>query len=229
MPTSSTSGTRQRSDSRRKRATPGTRALAFHPLVPERWSDLERLFGARGACGGCWCMWWRLPRAEFARRKGQGNRRTLRRIVDTGDVPGILAYAGDEPVGWCSVAPRDDFPVLEHSRTLKRVDERPVWSVVCFFVARPFRRRGVSVRLLKAAADHVRRNGGELLEGYPVEPRTRALPDAFAWTGLARAFRAAGFEEVARRSPSRPIMRLTVGKRPPTARRSLRSPRGRAP
>jgi GNAT superfamily N-acetyltransferase len=163
-------------------------------------------------------MWWRLPRAEYDRRKGEGNRRALRKVVGAGGIPGILAYAGGEPVGWCSVAPREDFPVLDRSRTLKRVDERPVWSVVCLFVARPFRRRGVSVGLLQAAADHVRRQGGELVEGYPVEPRSGALPDAFAWTGLAQAFREAGFEEVARRSPSRPIMRRTVAERTVRAR-----------
>jgi GNAT superfamily N-acetyltransferase len=178
--------------------------------VPERWPDLERLFGQRGACGGCWCMWWRLARSEFERGKGEKNRRALRRIVNEGRVPGILAYADGEPVGWCAVAPRDEYPVLERSRTLKRVDERPVWSVVCLFITRGHRRRGVSVRLLEAAADHVRRKGGGILEGYPVESRTGAMPDAFAWTGLAQAFREAGFREVARRSPTRPIMRRTV-------------------
>jgi GNAT superfamily N-acetyltransferase len=184
--------------------------LTFHPLMPERWPDLARLFGRRGACGGCWCMWWRLPRSEFARGKGEGNRRALRRIVRAGRAPGILAYADGEPVGWCSVAPREEYPVLERSRTLKRVDERPVWSVVCFFVTRPFRRRGVSVKLLEAAADYVRRQGGTIVEGYPVESRKGAMPDAFAWTGLVQAFREAGFEEVERRSPTRPIMRREV-------------------
>jgi GNAT superfamily N-acetyltransferase len=216
------------SSSRAGRPKPKAGALTFHPLVPERWADLERLFGQRGACGGCWCMWWRLSRSEFTRRKGEGNRRALRRIVGAGRVPGLLAYAGGEPVGWCSVAPRDDFPVLDRSRTLKRVDERPVWSVVCLFVARPFRRRGVSVKLLEAAADHVRRQGGELVEGYPVESRTGAMPDAFAWTGLAQAFRDAGFEEVARRSPSRPIMRRKVRARPKPHHPTLRSPPGPA-
>jgi GNAT superfamily N-acetyltransferase len=205
------------SSSRRERASrPVTAAqspavrLAFHPLVPERWPDLARLFGQRGACGGCWCMWWRLPHSEFVRGKGEGNRRALRRLVGAGRAPGILAYANTEPVGWCSVAPREEYPVLERSRTLKRVDARPVWSVVCFFVTKPFRRRGVSVKLLEAAADYVRRQGGTIVEGYPVESRKGAMPDAFAWTGLAQAFREAGFEEVERRSPTRPIMRRGV-------------------
>ncbi len=141
--TARAAGQRKPEGSKGRPAAPAVRDLTFHPLVPERWADLERLFGERGACGGCWCMWWRLPRSEFTRRKGEGNRRALRRIVGAGRVSGILAYAGGEPVGWCSVAPRDDFPVLDRSHTLKHVDECPVWSVVCLFVARPYRRRGV--------------------------------------------------------------------------------------
>ena len=108
--------------------------LECHPLTKERWADLEKLFGERGACGGCWCMWWRLKRADFDRQKGNGNKKSLQAIIDSGEVPGILAYWRGEPVAWCSVAPREKFPVLDRSRVLKRVDETPVWSIVCFFV-----------------------------------------------------------------------------------------------
>ena len=183
--------------------------LVFHPLVPDRWTDLERLFGARGACGGCWCMWWRLAHAEFERGKGEGNRRALRRLVAAGEEPGLLAYAEDEPVGWVAVAPRPKLRRLERSRILAPVDDRPVWSVVCFFVTKSQRACGVSVRLLEAAAQHVQRRGGRIVEGYPSEPQGR-LPEAFAYTGVASAFRQAGFVEVARRSPTRPIMRLEI-------------------
>lgn len=183
--------------------------MTIRPLTPSRWKDLEALFGARGACGGCWCMFWRLPRPAYERQKGEGNRRAFKKLVDEGDPPGLLAYDGGRPVGWCAIAPRAEYPKMARSRILQPVDDRPVWSVSCLFVARPYRRRGVSVRLLEAAADYARRRGGRILEGYPVDPHTK-MADAFVWTGLASAFRQAGFTEVARRSPTRPIMRRNL-------------------
>jgi GNAT superfamily N-acetyltransferase len=181
--------------------------LTFRPLTPARWGDLEQLFGANGACGGCWCMWWRLARSEFQRQKGEANKEAFRALLDAGEVPGVLAYEGGRPVGWCAVAPRESYPALGRSRVLKPVDEQPVWSVTCFFVAKDKRRQGLTVRLLRAAVDHVRRQGGRVVEGYPVEPKAGPMPAAFAWTGLAAAFRKAGFVECARRSETRPIMR----------------------
>ena len=195
---------------------PSTRAqpakLEFHPVTAKRWRDLEKLFGERGACGGCWCMCWRLKRSQFEKQKGAGNKKALKKIVAAGEVPGLLAYAGREPVGWCSVAPREAFPVLENSRILKRVDNQPVWSASCFFVARPYRRQGLSVKLLRAAVAYAKKKGARMVEGYPVEPKKSPMPDVFAWTGLASAFRRAGFKEVLRRSPTRPIMRYPARK-----------------
>ncbi len=187
-----------------------TGKLELHPLTPERWKDFETLFGERGACGGCWCMWTRLARSEFERQKGEGNRRAMKAIVDSGRVPGLLAYGGGRPIGWCSVAPREEFPLLARSRILKPLDDQPVWSIVCFFIPKENRRQGLSGRLLAAAVDYVRRQGGRILEGYPVEPKKGRTADVFAWTGLASAFRHAGFREVARRSPTRPIMRRRI-------------------
>lgn len=184
--------------------------MVVHPLTPDRWPDLVRLFGPRGATGGCWCMWWRETRSEYERKQGAGNRRALKRIVDSGEVPGLLAYAGDRPVGWCALAPRERYPRLERSRVLARVDERLVWSVVCFFVDREFRGAGVSAALLEAATAYARSRGARILEGYPVEPSGGRMPDVFAWTGAASAFRKAGFAEVVRRSPTRPIMRRAL-------------------
>lgn len=177
-----------------------------HPLTPDRWPDLEKLFGERGACAGCWCMWWRLPRAQWIKQKGESNRRAFQQLVSNGAVAGVLAYRGPEPIGWCAVAPRSEYVRLSKARTLKPVDEKPVWSITCFFVARPWRRRGVTVRLLDAAVALARKHGGAIVEGYPVDPK-KDQPDAFVYTGLASAFREAGFVEVARRSSSRPIMR----------------------
>jgi GNAT superfamily N-acetyltransferase len=188
---------------------PSTR-LIFRPLTAVRWSDLVELFGQRGACGGCWCMYWRLRSGEFARNKGAGNRRALQRLVKSGPPPGILAYAGRRPIGWCAIAPRQDYVRLERSRVLKPIDAQPVWSVSCFFVAGEYRRRGVSVALLKAAAEFARRRGARVIEGYPVEARSRSAPPPFVWTGLPGTFLGAGFVEVARPSPSRPIMRCEL-------------------
>jgi GNAT superfamily N-acetyltransferase len=185
--------------------------LDFHPLTPGRWKDLEALFGPRGACGGCWCMWWRLKRSQFEKQKGPGNRRALKKIVDSGEIPGLLAYAHGQPIAWCSVGPREAYPVLERSRILKRVDDKPVWSVVCFVVAKPFRRHGISVKLLKAAVEYAKKRGAKIVEGYPVEPKKASMPDVFAYYGFASTFRKAGFAEVARRSETRPIMRCFIG------------------
>ena len=184
--------------------------LEFYPLTVERWADFEKLFGKRGACGGCWCMWWRLQRSEFERQKGEGNRQAIKRIVGSGEVPGILAYANNQAVAWCSVAPREAYLTLERSRTLKRVDDKPVWSIVCFFIAKPFRGKGIALKLLRAAIEHVDKHGGKIVEGYPVEPKGGRMPDAFAYTGLTSTFRKAGFVEVARRSERRPIVRYVI-------------------
>ena len=181
--------------------------LSFAPLTAESWSDFEYLFGAAGACGGCWCMLFRLSHQEFERQKGEENRLAMRALAETPHPPGILAYAGGEPIGWCAVAPREEYPRLGRSRILKPVDAQPVWSIVCFFVARAWRGKGVSVQLLRAAVRHAVAAGATLVEGYPVEPRKDRTPDVFAHTGLASAFRAAGFTEVARRSDTRPVMR----------------------
>lgn len=183
------------------------RAIRVHPVTPERWPDVETLFGPRGACAGCWCMWWRVRRSEWSEGKGDGNRRALRSLVRRGEPTGLLAYAGADPVGWAALAPREAYPGLERSRTLQRVDDRPVWSVTCFFVARSHRRQGVTVKLLEAAVRHARARGAECIEGYPVEPKKDSVPDVWVFTGLAAAFRKAGFREVARRSETRPIMR----------------------
>ncbi len=181
----------------------------FRPVTPGRWRDLESLFGPRGACGGCWCMWWRLPFAAFNRGKGDGNKRALKRIVETNGRPGIIAYAGGEPVGWCAIAPRSEYSRLERSRVLRPVDAEPVWSVTCFFVAKGWRRRGLSTALLEAAVKFAGERGARVVEGYPIDS-PRPTPDAFAYTGLVSTFRRAGFREVARRSPTRPIMRARL-------------------
>jgi GNAT superfamily N-acetyltransferase len=185
--------------------------FTFYPLTPDRWPDLEALFGARGAVGGCWCMWWRLKRSEYNQQKGDGNRQAFKDLVSAGTSPGILAYSGEKPVGWCALAPREAYPALERSRVLKRVDDLPVWSVTCFFIAKPYRRQGLTVRLLEAAVEYAGSQGASIVEGYPEDPVSDDQPSPFVFTGLASAFKKAGFKEVLRRSEKRPIMRIYLG------------------
>jgi len=113
--------------------------VKFEPLTRENWDDFETLFGERGACGGCWCMWWRLKRFEFEKNKGKRNKEAMKNIVNSGEIPGLLAYSNGKTVGWCSIAPRERYPSLERSRVLKRIDDKPVWSVVCFFIDKRYR------------------------------------------------------------------------------------------
>jgi GNAT superfamily N-acetyltransferase len=180
--------------------------LRITPVKPELWPAIEKLFGDRGACGGCWCMTFRRRRAEYVANQGAGNRRALKRLISSGEPVGVLALSGDEAVGWCSVAPKSQFPVLLHSRNFAGLQSPRVWSVTCFYIAKPFRRRGVSLALLEGAVRLAKRHGAEVVEGYPHEP-IKDMPPPFVWTGIADVFRKAGFEEVQRKSAQRPLMR----------------------
>jgi len=152
----------------------------------------------------------RLSRKDYEAGKGAKNRRRFRDIVKRGDEPGVLAYDGARPVGWCSIAPREAFIQLARSRALRPVDEKPVWSVTCLFVDRAYRRRGVATALLRGAVKFARARGARIVEGYPVVPRSDDMPDVFAWMGLPAAFERAGFVEVHRHTPTRPIMRCVI-------------------
>jgi GNAT superfamily N-acetyltransferase len=190
--------------------------LKFYPLTPRRWKDFEELFGERGACGGCWCMSWRLARSQFEKQKGKKNRLAMRKLVKSGQVPGILAYAGQKPVGWCSVAPRESYSSLMRSRFLKEIleekDDKSVSSITCFFVDKNFRNQGLSIKLIGAAVQFAKKKGAKLVEAYPKQPKKDKWPDAFVWTGHISAFKKCGFVETHRPSPSRPIMRYFIQK-----------------
>lgn len=156
-------------------------------------------------------MWPRLARADYVRGKGAANRRAFRRLVSAGPPPGVLAYVDGEPAGWCSIAPREGLERLQRSRVMGAVDGRPAWVVTCFFIPRAHRGRGLAVSLLRAAVALAARHGGRLVEGFPHDPKGAKPPGIFVWTGLARTFQRAGFREVARRSPTRPVMRKVIG------------------
>lgn len=185
--------------------------LTIHPLTADRWSDFVRLFGEHGVGGGCWCMFWRLPtRRQYLRQKGERNKRAMRSLIQSGCVPGLLAYSAGEPVAWCAVAPREAYPALERSPSRKAVDAERVWSITCLYVARSHRRRHLTSKLIDAALAHVRSRGGRIVEAYPVPPKPGTLSTNYAYTGFVSTFEKAGFTERVRRSETRPIMRYEI-------------------
>ena len=181
--------------------------LQFYPLEISRWKDFMQLFGKRGACGGCWCMAWRLKPSDFEKQKGEKNKKAMKKIVINNKAPGIMAYYKNKPIGWCAFAPREIFIRLNNSRVLAPVDNKKVWSITCFFINKDFRRMGISTELLKAVIKYCKKKKVKILEAYPQEPYAENIPAAFAWTGIPSAFEKAGFKVAKRRSAKRPIMR----------------------
>jgi len=157
-------------------------------------------------------MWWRQTRAEFQACHGERNRRAMRRLVGSGEVPGILAYDRGRPVGWCSVAPRERFASLGRSRVLRRLDDRPVWSIVCLFVAKERRGLGVARALVSAAFAYAARQGAEVVEAYPSMPRGRRSPDIMSFMGVPALYESEGFRMCARPSAAKGVMRREVGR-----------------
>jgi GNAT superfamily N-acetyltransferase len=166
-----------------------------HELSPARWADLQILFGDKGACAGCWCMYWRVPTHEFRAIQGEAAKKRLRVLVERDQAHGVLAYRGERPVGWCSFERRVDLPRLDGAPSLKIPDAAEVWSLPCFFVLPAARGQGVARALLAAAEQVLRRRGARVLEAYPQKPPAgkARLPGAFAWTGVPALFESAGW------------------------------------
>ena len=200
-------------------------AIEIHPATPERWPDLERLFGPNGANSGCWCMWWRLKRSDWDHARGADAKAMLKRLVKrAAPPPGLLAYAQGECVGWCALAPRSAYPVLDRSRNLAPVDDEPVWSITCFFIKRGWRRKGITQALIRGAVEAARKAGAPVLEAYPWDPHGEKSSGT-VFTGLASTFERLGFHEVARRAPQRPILRLALNRGGSRAARPHPNPR----
>lgn len=195
--------------------------LVIHPLTSERWEDLEALFLAKGCsmARGCWCMYYResgkvvvpdgLTAAEHRRRR-------LQALAASDPPPGLIGYRDGVPVGWVSLGPREAFPRLRRSPVAKAVDELPVWAIVCFVVPPAYRHQGVARGLLAGAIAFARERGVVALEAYPVDKAIRGS-DAWLWNGAMSMYTKAGFVEVARRKPERPVVRLML--KQTTARR----------
>jgi len=183
--------------------------LAIHPVTPDRWDDLERLFGPNGAYSNCWCTWWVLPAKEWDGTAPLARRAILHRLVADGEEPGLLAYLDDDPVGWCALGPRERYARMmsPRSRTFRPLDDLPSWVINCFFIARPARGQGVATALLAAAVDYAFARGAERIEAYPIDPATQAPTTDNLFVGYLPAFLGAGFVEVARVG-KRPVVRL---------------------
>lgn len=173
--------------------------ISIQPLTAGRWTDLLELAGERGVYAGCWCMWFRRRNADWARAGNAGNRNGLKAIVDAGRTPGLLAYVGGRPVGWTSVAPRDEYERISGDAVAaaEGVTGARIWSIVCFYVDRGHRSRGIATALLDAAVEQARAGGAAVVEAYPVEPEGR-MHSASAFTGLRSMFEQAGFRETGR-------------------------------
>jgi GNAT superfamily N-acetyltransferase len=188
--------------------------LEVHPLTPDRWDDLAVLFDRPGDARGCWCMYWRVRGSEFDRLWGRGARAAFKEVVEAGPPPGLLAYRDGRPVGWCAVAPRETYPRILRSPVLRPADETPAcWAVVCFYVERGERRAGVAAVLLDAAVERAAAGGAEAVEGYPKDTGGGRRHANELFVGSVPMFRRAGFEEVGRRAPTRPIMRRVLSGR----------------
>jgi ribosomal protein S18 acetylase RimI-like enzyme len=183
------------------------------PLTPERWPDLEAIFNAKGCsvARGCWCMYYRRSGSRGPLPRGtthaQANRSELKALVDEGEPPGLLAYRGTVPVGWVSIGPREQYAKLRRSPVMKAVDNQPVWSVICFVVPPEYRGQGVAHALLRGAIAYAKKHGAKLLEAYPLDKLGPSSNDSM-WFGAKSMYDSAGFKEVARRKPFRPIVRL---------------------
>lgn len=199
------------SDPRQNRIAVPEVKLTIHPLTPDRWKALEDLFGEKGACNGCWCMYWRIG-ATYRKLPRDKNKQAFHRVVNAGPPPGLLAFEGDLAVGWCQLTPRKDLVWLDRTWRLKRPDDTPVWSISCLYVRIGYRRRGVTSALISAAIQAARRAGAPAIEAYPLD--ADRSPSATG-TGYVSTFRRAGFKVITRRTPARPIMRLELRKPEP--------------
>lgn len=182
--------------------------IQIFPLTNQRWADFETVMGKSG-CGGCWCAWWRLTHKDFYAINKEERKSYMRTIVQEGVEPGLIAYVDEEPAGWATVAPREDYVRLKTSRILAPVDDEQVWCLPCFFIRSKFRHMGLMSKLIDTALEYARAHGARILEAYPNDPEKEANPLSI-YTGVASTFLAAGFEEVARRKPNRPVMRKNI-------------------
>ncbi|GGE91160.1 GNAT family N-acetyltransferase [Mycetocola zhadangensis] len=188
--------------------------IAVIPVTDAPWRDTQAVFGTRGDPSSCWCQYFKMDNAEWKTASRDTCEPLLKEQVrELSPPPGLIAYLGDEPVGWCAVEPRINYPRLGRGKVVQAspepVDDPTVWAVTCFVVRVGFRKKGIATTLLAAAAEHARAHGARVLEGYPVDPAQREkISSAELYYGIVSQFTANGFREVARPTPGRALMQL---------------------
>ncbi len=185
------------------------------PLTPDRWGDFETLFGEKGSACGCWCLWWRIQRSQFMKMSVAERKANMHELVQGGTMPGVLLYEGTQPIGWCAISPKEDLYPLAHSKTILPVDDQPAWAIVCFFVNRAYRQKGLMKVLVRGAIDFSRQHGARIIEAYPSDMQSdklagKKLTGYHGFMGIASAFRELGFVEVGRVNETQLIMRNTI-------------------
>lgn len=191
--------------------------MDIHPVNEERWNDLVQLFSSNGNTNYCWCMTWRISGSKFRKLDSISRKELLQTTVCRGKPIGVLGYIDGNPIGWCSVAPRESYPRLERSKTIRRIDDKRTWSVVCFFLKRSFRRGKHSLALLKGAVAYAKDQSAEVVEGYPVEPAIDKNGNlnydvSYRFMGYVSTYKKAGFKDVTPKDSSRVIMRYYINK-----------------
>lgn len=184
--------------------------LKFESLRSSNWKKFEILMGEKGGCGGCWCMYFRLPYKTFQGNKPGGNKKMMKQLVNKGCPKGLIASMNNEPVGWIAMAPREDYMKLVDSRAFKRIDDKPVWSITCFFIKKEFRHNGLSQQLIKGAVDFAKKKKIKTLEAYPAIPYSEKVPSPFLWVGVLSSFIKNGFNIVQQNSKSRAMVRIDL-------------------
>jgi len=187
-----------------------TSKLSFASLSSANWKEFETLMGEKGGCGNCWCMYFRLPYKDFQANKPDGNKKLMKQLVNKGMPQGLIASMNKEPVGWIALAPREDYMRMGNSRSFKRIDDKPVWSITCFFIKKEFRHRGLSRELIKGAVDFAKKKKIKTLEAYPAIPYAEKVPHPFLWVGVLSSFIKNGFSIVQQNSKSRAMVRIEL-------------------
>ena len=180
--------------------------LVFHPVTSANWPDFEKLFESRGGPKSCWCTVWRTVEGGMdSERPATAKKREMKRRISENEPVGLLGYAGMEPVAWCSIAPRDTYRATM-SEAMPGDGSHTIWSIVCFFVSRPYRGQGAFRALIAAAEAHAADHGATMLEGYPVDPDS----PSYRFGGFLPAFEQAGYSKVGHKGTRRHVVRKVL-------------------
>lgn len=185
--------------------------IEFYSLTIERWADFTSLMGVHGGDEGCWCMWWRLPEDRFEQQKGEANKNAMHDLIIAGEIPGIIAYVDGQVAAWCSCGPRKNYPALHRYWQLNQAEDDKIWSIVCYYVDKEYRRLGLMDGLINVAIELAKENGAEIIEGYPIKPSAE-LTGYDGFTGIASTYQRCGFVEKQRNDRKEVLMQYEIKK-----------------